>query len=181
MARLKNDPVYNLMIHAASCGSDFSCLPAFVALLTSLDHWHKAELHDHHSYCYVFIQMFFNKENHGKDFTALQQSVYFDPQTLRKYWNIYRQNFVKEYEICRAQPQQLLIARFLHFLYDKELCKCIYPYCFLTLTTFFAFLSEANLSDPDRQFYQRLLEAVGAAKPFTNEELYYETAFANEE
>ena len=181
MARLKNDPVYNLMIDAASCGSDFSCLAAFVALLSSLDHWHKAELHDHHSYCYVFIQMFFNKENYGKDFTALQQSVYFDPQTLRKYWNIFRQNFVKEYELCRSQPKQLLIARFLHFLYDKELCKCIYAYCFLALSTFFAFLSEANLSDPDRQFYQRLLEAVGAAKPFTNEELYYETAFAREE
>ena len=180
MVRLKNDPVYNVMIHAASCGSDHSCLPAVVVLLTSLDHWHKATLHDHHSYCYVFIQMFFNKENYGKDFTALQQSVYFDPQTLRKYWNIFRQNFVREYELCLSQPPQLLIARFLHFLYDKELCKCMYPYCFMTLNTFFAFLSEEQLSDPDRQFYLRLLESVGADKPFTNEELYNEIAFANE-
>lgn len=124
--------------------------------------------------------MFFNKKNHGKDFTALQQTVYFEPQTLCKCWNIYRQNFVREYELCRSQPQQLLIARFLHFLYDKELCKCIYPSCFMTLNTFFAFLSEAKLSEPDRQFYLRLLEAVGAAKPFTNEELYNEIAFANE-
>ena len=128
MVRLKNDPVYNVMIHAASCGSDHSCLPAVVALLTSLDHWHKAELHDHHSYCYVFIQMFFNKENYGKYFTALQQSVYFEPQTLRKYWNIYRQDFVREYKLCQSQPRQQLIARFFHFLYDKKLCKCIYPY-----------------------------------------------------
>ena len=181
MARLKNDPVYNLMIHAASCGPSFSCLPAFVALLTSFDHWHKAELHDHHSYCYVFIQMFFNKNNHGKDFTALQQSIYFEPQTLRKYWNIFRQNFVREYELCRLQSQQLLIARLLHFLYDKELCKYICPYCILTLNTFFAFLSEAKFGELDRQFYLRLLEAVAADKPFTNEELYNEIAFANEE
>lgn len=181
MVRLKNDPIYNVMIHAASGGLDHSCLPAFVALLTSLDHWHKAALHDHHSYRYVFMQMFFNKENYRKDFTALQQSVYFDPQTLRKYWNIFRQNFVKEYELCLSQPQQLLIALFLHFLYDRELCKCIYPHCFMTLNTFCAFLSEANLSEPDRQFYLRLLESVGAAKPFTNEELYNEIAFANEE
>ena len=125
-------------------------------------------------------QMFFNKENYGKDFTALQQSVYFDPQTLRKYWNIYRQDFVREYKLCQSQPRQQLIARFFHFLYDKKLCKCMYPYCFMTLNTFFAFLSEAQLSDPDRQFYLRLLESVGADKPFTNEELYNEIAFANE-
>ena len=181
MVRLKNDPVYNVMIHAASCGSDHSCLPAVVALLTSLDHWHKAELHDHHSYCYVFIQMFFNKENYGKDFTALQQSVYFEPQTLRKYWNIYRQDFVREYKLCQSQPRQLLIARFFHFLYDKELCKCIYPYRYLTLDTFLTFLSEAKLSEAYRQFYLRLPEDVGADKPFTNEELYNEIAFANEE
>ena len=73
MVRLKNDPVYNLMIQAASSISIASRLPAFVALLSSLDHWRKTELHDRHPYCFVFIQMFFNKDNYGKGFTALQQ------------------------------------------------------------------------------------------------------------
>lgn len=170
MVRLKNDPVYILMIRAASSKSIASCLPAFVALLSSLDHWRKAEAHDHRPFCPVFIQMFFNKDNYGKNFTALQQSVYLDPQTLRKYWNFFKQNFFKEYTLCRALPQQLLIIRFFQFLYDKDLCKLVFPYRFLTLDTVSAFLAEMNLSEPDRQFYLRLLDSGSSIKPFTYED-----------
>lgn len=139
MVRLKNDPVYNLMIRAASSISFASCLPAFIALLSSLDHWRKTELHDTHPYRFVFIQMFFNKDNYRKDFTSLQQSVFLDPQTIRKYWNIFRQNFFEEYKLCKNLPQHLLISRFLLFLYDRDFCKLIHPYRFLTINTFLSF------------------------------------------
>ena len=111
MVRLKNDPTYNLMIHAASSISIASCLPAFVALLSSLDHWRKTEAHDTHPYRFVFIQMFFNKGNYGKDFTALKQLVFLDPQTISKYWDLFKQNFSMEYVRCCSLPQQLLIIR----------------------------------------------------------------------
>lgn len=176
MVRLKNDPVYNLMIHAASSICVASCLPAFVALLSSLDHWRKTELHDYHPYCSVFIQMFFNKANYSKDFTALKQTIFLDPQTIRKYWEIYRQNFLDEYNRCRFLPQHLLIARFIHFLYDKNLCKLVFPYRFLTLDTVFSFVDEINISDSDRQFYLRMLDSNSSIKPCTYEELYNETA-----
>ena len=152
MVRLKNDSVYNLMLQAASSISISSHLPAFVALLSSYDHWLKTELHDHHPYCFVFIQMFFNKDNYGKDFTALQQSIYLNPQTIRKHWDIFRQNFSEEYDRFRFLPQQLLIARFFQFFYDKDFCKLNYPYRFLTLDNFSAFLAEINISDSDRLF-----------------------------
>ena len=122
MVRLKNDPTYNLMIHAASSISIASCLPAFVALLSSLDHWRKTELHDNHPYLFVFIQMFFNKDNHGKNFTSLKQSVFLDPQTISKYWDIFKQNFSEQYTYYRSLPQQLLVTSLIQFLYDKDLC-----------------------------------------------------------
>lgn len=74
MVRLKNDPVYNLMIRAASSISIESCLPAFIALLSSLDHWRKTELHDTHPYRFVFIQMF---KYSGSGQTVLSASARF--------------------------------------------------------------------------------------------------------
>ena len=168
------------MIHAASSISIASCLPAFVALLSSLDHWRKTAAHDTHPYRFVFIQMFFNKDNYGKDFTALQQSVFLDPQTISKYWDLFKQNFFEEYVRCRSLPQQLLVMRFIQFLYDKDLCKLVCPYRFLTLNTIFSFLDEINISDSDRQFYLRLLDSGSSIKPCTYEELYNETAITKD-
>ena len=181
MVRLKNDPFYNLMIRAASSISIESCLPAFVALLSSLEHWRKTELHDTHPYRFVFIQMFFNKDNYRKDFTSLQQSVFLDTQTIRKYWDIFRQNFFEEYKLCKNLPQHLLISRFLLFLYDRDFCKLIHPYRFFTINTFLSLLSEINIPEADKQFYLRLLDSDSSIKPFTYEELYNETAISKDE
>ena len=90
------------------------------------------------------------------------------------------QNFFGEYIRCRPLPQQLPIMKFIQFIYDKDLGKLIYPYRFLTLSTIFAFLAEINISDSDRQFYLRILNSDSTIKPFTDKELYNETAITKD-
>ena len=68
----------------------------------------------------------------------------------------------------------------LHYIFDRDFCKAMYPYRFLTLENLKIFLSRIDLPDLDRKFYENILLSQNDAKPYSYEELYNEVAIAKE-
>lgn len=177
MARLLvNDPVFNLMRNAVSSKSESDNFPAFIAVLESANYWFDPDSNTKHSHFHNFIQLIFNKENYSKDANGLQEPLHYEQQTVRKDWKKYKNHFLRDYHRYTDIPLQLLISRYIFFIFDRDFCKAMYPYRFLTLENLKTFLSHLDLPDFDRKFYENILLSQNDTKPYSYEELYNEVA-----
>ena len=181
MARLLvNDPVFNLMRNAASSKSESDNFPAFIAVLESANYWFDPDSNTKHSHFHNFIQLIFNKENYSKDANGLQEPLHYEQQTVRKDWKRYKEHFLRDYRRYEFLPIPLLISRYIFFTFDRDFCKAMYPYRFLTLENLKIFLSHLDLPDFDRKFYENILHSQNDTKPYSYEELYNEVAITKE-
>ena len=181
MARLLvNDPVYILMRNAASDKFGSNNFPAFIAVLEFANYWLDPDSNTKHTHFHNFIQLIFNKDNYSKDANGLQGPLHYEQQTVRKDWKKYKSHFLRDYCRYKSLPTQLLISRYILFIFDRDFCKALYPYHFLTLESLKTFLSQINLPEPDKKFYDNILLSQNDIKPYSYEELYNEVAITEE-
>ena len=182
MARSRIDPVYEQMREAVSSKCGINDLPAFLAVLESVSYWLKFDFKTKQPHCRIFVQLVFNKDNYGKNCKALEKSIYYEQQTIRKNWNIYKKHFLRDYAKYKALPTQLLITSYIQFVFDRDICIAIFPHRILTLVELLTFLDEAVLSTSDKKFYERIIQSRSESfRSLTFEELYNEVAVSKDE